>query len=396
MTLTKIFLLLAPFVYGLTNNLHAQQTINANEPRNMQTEQQLSTKQQAIVTIAAFTAQGNMKQLQVALDNGLNAGLSISEIKEILVQLYAYAGFPRSLNALQNFMAVLKERQQKGIKDEPGKAPDPLPADKTKLQLGTEIQTKLVGRPVKGEIYEFAPAIDQFLKEHLFGDIFGRGILDFKTREIATISALAGLGGAEGQLRSHFGVGMYNGLTAGQLNHLVSIIQSNVGSKEGNAANEVLQTVLKQRQENGSTAKNTFSTPENNAIFPKGEKASPDYFTGTAWVNILVPKDETRTYSIGNVVFEPGCRNNWHIHPAGQILIVTDGKGWYQEKGKLARGIGKGDVVIIPAGVEHWHGATKDSALTHLAVTNSAKEGAVKWLQQVTDEEYNKLGSQTN
>jgi alkylhydroperoxidase/carboxymuconolactone decarboxylase family protein YurZ len=102
--------------------------------------------------------------------------------------------------------------------------------------------------PVKGEVYDFAPVVDQFLKEHLFGDIFGRDNLDFKTREIATISALAGLGGAENQLRSHFGVGMYNGLTEGQLKHLVSIIQSNVGSKEGNAASQVLQTVLKQKQ----------------------------------------------------------------------------------------------------------------------------------------------------
>jgi len=124
-----------------------------------------------------------------------------------------------------------------------------------------------------------------------------------------------------------------------------------------------------------------------NNIFPKGEKASSDYFTGTAWVNILVPKDETGTYSIGNVVFEPGCRNNWHTHPAGQTLIVLDGEGWYQEKGKEARAIKKGDVVVIPSDVVHWHGASMDKSLTHLAITN-AKDGGVKWLQPVTDEEY--------
>lgn len=77
-----------------------------------------------------------------------------------------------------------------------------------------------------------------------------------------------------------------------------------------------------------------MNTESQNAIFPKGEKGAADYFTGTAWVNILVPQNETGNYSIGNVLFEPRCRNNWHIHPAGQILIVTDGKGWYQEKGK--------------------------------------------------------------
>jgi len=125
-----------------------------------------------------------------------------------------------------------------------------------------------------------------------------------------------------------------------------------------------------------------------NAIFPKGEKASADYFTGTAWVNILVPQDETGSYAIGNVVFEPGCRNNWHKHPAGQILLITDGKGYYQEKGKPARLLKRGDIVVIPSHVEHWHGAAHDSSFTHLVVTNNSKNGAVEWLSPVSDEEY--------
>ena len=222
---------------------------NTNAQSNMKKDQALDARQQAIVTISAFTAQGNMIQLAKALNTGLDAGLSINEIKEIIVQLYAYTGFPRSLNALNTFMSVLKERKDKGINDHLGKEPAPLPTNKSKLQFGTEIQTKLVGQPVKGEIYNFAPAIDQFLKEHLFGDIFGRDNLDWKTRELATISALATLGGVENQLRSHFGVGIYNGLTEDQLKHLVSIIQSTIGSKAGNAASEVLQTVIKQKDD---------------------------------------------------------------------------------------------------------------------------------------------------
>jgi len=132
-----------------------------------------------------------------------------------------------------------------------------------------------------------------------------------------------------------------------------------------------------------------MNTIENqNAIFPKGEKASADYFTGTAWLTMLVPRDETGSYAIGNVVFEPACRNNWHKHPAGQILLVTDGKGYYQERGKPARPLTKGDVVVIPSHIEHWHGAAHDSSFTHIVVTNNAKEGAVEWLSPVTDEEY--------
>lgn len=130
---------------------------------------------------------------------------------------------------------------------------------------------------------------------------------------------------------------------------------------------------------------------ENNSepIFPQGDKASPDYFTGNAFVNVLIPKDETEHYSVGDVVFEPGCRNNWHTHPAGQILLVTNGEGYYQEIGKPARLLAKGDVVKIPSGLVHWHGATKDSYFTHIAISNITGEGAVKWLSPVTDEEYN-------
>ncbi|CCB86732.1 putative uncharacterized protein [Parachlamydia acanthamoebae UV-7] len=137
-----------------------------------------------------------------------------------------------------------------------------------------------------------------------------------------------------------------------------------------------------------------MSTLENqNTIFPRGEKASTDYFTGTAWVKILVPQDETGTYTIGNVVFEPRSRNNWHTHAKGQILLVTDGKGYYQERNKPARVLMRGDVVIIPSNVEHWHGAANDSRFTHIAITNNSAEGAVKWLEPVTDEEYNSIQS---
>ena len=132
-----------------------------------------------------------------------------------------------------------------------------------------------------------------------------------------------------------------------------------------------------------------MNTTENQTpIFPKGNKASPNYFTGTAWVNILVPKDETGTYAVANVVFEPGSRNNWHTHAAGQILLITHGKGFYQEKGKTAIALVKGDVVVIPSNVEHWHGAAKDSSFTHIVITNNSPEGAVKWLAPVNDDEY--------
>ena len=125
-----------------------------------------------------------------------------------------------------------------------------------------------------------------------------------------------------------------------------------------------------------------------NAIFPKGEKASPEYFTGTAWVKLLVENHPTFNCQIGNVVFEPGARNNWHTHPGGQILIVTDGTGYYQEKNKPKQILRKGDVVTIPPDAEHWHGASPDTGLTHLAINTNTQKGIVVWLERVTDEQY--------
>jgi quercetin dioxygenase-like cupin family protein len=127
-----------------------------------------------------------------------------------------------------------------------------------------------------------------------------------------------------------------------------------------------------------------------NTIFPKGDQASPDYFTGTAWVKILAPVDDTFNTSIGNVVFEPGCRNNWHTH-GGQILIATKGTGYYQEKGKPIQLLHPGDVVRIAPDVLHWHGASPDSEFTHLAINTNTQKGVVNWLDRVTDEEYNSL-----
>lgn len=204
----------------------------------------LTARQKAIVLVGAFTAQGTMEQLRTALVEGLDAGLTVSEIKEVLVQLYAYAGFPRSLNAINAFMDVLQERRDKGIADAPGKEPSPLPADKSALELGTAIQTQLVGAPVKGEIFDFAPAIDTFLKTHLFGDIFGRDNLDFASREIATIAALASMPGVAPQLRSHFRVGMRVGLSADALKSLISVLGARVGQKEADNAAVVLSSVL--------------------------------------------------------------------------------------------------------------------------------------------------------
>ncbi len=143
----------------------------------------LMEQQKNIAAIAAQGAAGNIPALNSALQRGLDAGLTINDCREVLVQLYAYAGFPRSLNALTELMSVINTRKAKGINDAEGQLPGPLPEPEDMLKIGTQNQTALVGLPVKGQLFEFAPAADMYLKTHLFGDIFSRDNLDWLNRE---------------------------------------------------------------------------------------------------------------------------------------------------------------------------------------------------------------------
>ena len=128
---------------------------------------------------------------------------------------------------------------------------------------------------------------------------------------------------------------------------------------------------------------------ELNAIFPKGELGPAENFTGNAWNTPLLPDDSTYNTVIGNVYFEPGARSNWHRHPSGQILIITDGVGYHQIKGQPRQTIKKGDVVKCPPNVEHWHGASPETGMQQLYILPKTEKGIVTWLHKVTDEEYN-------
>ena len=207
----------------------------------------LAPGQQATAVIAAFTAAGRVPELRVALADGLAAGLTVNQVKEILVQMYAYAGLPRSLNALGAFMALLEQRRTDGIIDTSGDDPTPLPAGTDILELGTANQTQLSGTPVTGPLFDFAPAIDQFLKTHLFGDIFSRDNLDWQSREIATVAALATLDGVDSQLRSHLSIALNTGLTDTQLRGLIGVLYARVGTDQADRAAKILDEVLAAR-----------------------------------------------------------------------------------------------------------------------------------------------------
>ncbi|EPK0079655.1 TPA: carboxymuconolactone decarboxylase family protein [Klebsiella aerogenes] len=203
----------------------------------------LNARQQALIPVAALAAEGNIAALAHALDTALDTGLTINELKETLVQLYAYCGFPRSLNALSCLMKVITERQARGVIDNEGATATPLPENWDSLEAGSRNQTQLVGQTVSGPLFEFAPAIDCYLKAHLFGDIFQRDVLDWPTRELATISMLAALSGVESQLKSHYAISLHNGLTAQQLRGFIDVLATKVSAEIAAKASAVLEQV---------------------------------------------------------------------------------------------------------------------------------------------------------
>jgi quercetin dioxygenase-like cupin family protein len=219
--------------------------------RPMNTTQVLSAKQRSIIPVAAFTATGDQERLRTALTEGLEAGLTVNEIKEILVQMYAYAGFPRSLSGIQTFMAVMDERQAGGIKDQVGRDATPPPAGMNRDEYGAKVRARLAGQtviPPAAGYQLFTPVIDTFLKEHLFADIFARDVLDHRSRELATNAALASMTGTQSQLQFHLGAAMNVGLTEAQMRDFISVLAAKVGERESESAAKVLTIVLNSRK----------------------------------------------------------------------------------------------------------------------------------------------------
>ncbi|MGK7704454.1 carboxymuconolactone decarboxylase family protein [Acinetobacter baumannii] len=203
----------------------------------------LSEQQQAIIPIAAYAANGDLAKLSQSLKDGLDLGLTIAEIKEVLVQTYAYAGFPRSLNALTTFMQVLEQRKESGIRDIEGKTNSTLPKDYQALLQGTqnhpptEFDSEYL---VKGALFDFAPAIDEYLKAHLFGDIFSRDVLNWQDREIATLSMLSALEGVDSQLQSHLNIAKTQGVSSHQFENIQKILAEKVSLQVGQRFQNVL------------------------------------------------------------------------------------------------------------------------------------------------------------
>lgn len=244
------------------------------------------------------------------------------------------------------------------------------------------MEKQTAGRDNLGKL---APKFAELNDDVLFGEVWSReDKLSLRDRSMITISALMAQG-LFPQLKSHFTIGKKHGITKEEAVEIVTQLAFYSGWPKAWSAFSLIAEVYGDeniKEEHGGA----FGLGEPNVNFAK-------YFIGNSYLNPLAKTDNV---FIANVTFEPGCRNNWHVHRAskngGQILICIDGEGWYQEEGKEAQSLKVGDVVTIPANVKHWHGAKKDSWFSHLAVEVPGENTSNEWLEPVTDEEYNKLG----
>ncbi len=239
------------------------------------------------------------------------------------------------------------------------------------------------------QLGDFAPEFAHFNDDVLFGENWNNTDIDIKTRCIITIVSLMSSGITDSSLIYHLQNAKNNGVSQKEIVAIITHCGFYVGWPKAWAvfrlAKEVWSEKIKENNE-----KDIF---QNSIMFPIGEKNDgfKQYFIGQSY---LYPISKSQI-GIFNVTFEPGCRNNWHIHHSktngGQILICIGGRGYYQEYGKEAIEMNPGDCINIPAGVKHWHGAAKDSWFSHLAIEVPGEKTSNEWLEPVSDEEYNKL-----
>ena len=319
----------------------------------------------ALARIGAAVARGDQAALAAAFEDGFGAGLTLAQAKEAVGQLYAYCGFPRALNAAATLMKAAQARAEAGHpvpegEPEPGRAG--LLGDRG-LELGEANQTALCGGPVKGALFDFHPQLDAYLKAHLFGDVFSRKALDWRARELVTVAALAARPETAPQCAAHVGIANRNGVSPEQTGAILALVRA--------------------------TAPGT-RPPADWSPFPIGapNDAYARYFTGRSYLHPLT----TSQVPAFAVTFEPGCRNNWHVHRAetggGQILVCTAGRGYVQFWGEKAREMKPGDTVNIPAGVKHWHGAAPDGWFQHIALEVPGTGTSNDWLDPVDDAAY--------
>lgn len=241
----------------------------------------------------------------------------------------------------------------------------------------------------RDQLGEFAPKFAELNDDVLFGSVWSReDKLSLRDRSLVTICVFMGKGLFDSSLKHHLINAKNNGITKEEMAEIITHAAFYAGWPNAWAVFNLAKEVYADDTSEGS----------HGGIFGLGEpnSAYAQYFSGKSYLKPLTNPQNTNVF-LANVTFEPGCRNNWHIHHAtkggGQILVCVDGQGWYQEEGREAVSLEPGMVITIPANVKHWHGAKKDSWFSHIAIEVPGEATQNEWCEPVTDDEYNKLGN---
>lgn len=241
----------------------------------------------------------------------------------------------------------------------------------------------------RDELGELAPKFAELNDDILFGEVWSREAqLSLRDRSMITVTALMASGIIDSSLKAHLSKAQENGVTREEMVEVITHTAFYAGWPKAWATFYMMQEIYDEKQTEAHV-------PYDSSIFGLGEKNEvfAQYFQGQSYLSMLL----NEPVSIAHVTFEPECRNHWHIHHnGGQILLVTGGFGWYQEFGKEPRYLKKGDVVNIPPEVKHWHGAVKASWFSHLAIEVPAVNSTTEWLEEVSDETYHALRSDTD
>ena len=252
---------------------------------------------------------------------------------------------------------------------------------------------KIVQTAGRNALGEFAPEFAHYNDDVLFGENWNNQDIDVKTRSIITVVALMAQGITDSSLKFHLQNAKAHGVTQKEIAAIITHAAFYAGWPKGWAVFNLAKEVWEPGEGDLPYEDEAMRARAKSMVFPIGQPntAFAQYFIGNSY---LAPVS-TSQVGIFNVTFEPGCRNNWHIHHAkqggGQILVCVAGRGYYQEEGKDAVSLHEGSVIMIPANVKHWHGAKKDSWFSHIAVEVPGKNCRNEWCEPVSDEEYNKL-----
>jgi 4-carboxymuconolactone decarboxylase len=343
---------------------------------------ELAPRDRSLVTVAALIAGGHTQQMPGHFNRALDNGVKPSEIAAVITHLAFYCGWPRAVSAVGVAKDVFALR---GIATDGLASPasEPLPVD----PAGDAPRAAAVEAQMGGT----APALARYTNSVLFGDLWRRPDLAPRDRSLVTIAALIAAGQVD-QLSFHIDRGMNNGLTRTEVSEVITHLAFYAGWPRAVSAIPVARKVFEARAGAPAQSSDTNSGSTILEILRQGSqptaKGSPDYFIGSVAIDQRFQRDEPARVGGGIVTFEPGARTAWHTHPLGQTLIVTSGTGWVQREGGPVEEIRTGDVVWIPPGVRHWHGATATTPMRHVAIAESLDGKSVDWMEQVPEQQY--------